>query len=90
MKTFIASRISSGENVVFPDKIDIDAGKVVFYKGTVVGYKSIVIQRHKIASVRVGAGLFFSDVIIESTGGGSIVARGFTKSDAKEIMRLIA
>ena len=89
MDTFIASRISSGDNVVFPDKLEIDKYQVVYYKGTLVGYKTIVIKRHRIASVRVGAGLFFSDVIIESSGGGTIVARGFLKSDARRIMAIL-
>ena len=67
MESFVASRISSSENAVFPDKIEIDKAKVIYYKGTIVGYRSIVIQRHKIASVRIGAGLLFADIIIEST-----------------------
>ena len=90
MEEFVASRISSGSNTVFPDKIQIDTVKVVFYKGTIVGYKSIVIHRHKIASVRIGAGLLFADIIIESTGGGPIIARGFVKSDAKRIVKLLS
>lgn len=90
METFIASRISSGENAVFPDKIEIDKTKVIYYKGTIVGYKSIVIKRHRIASVRIGAGLLFADIIIESTGGGPIIARGFVKSDAKRIVALLS
>lgn len=90
METFVASRISSSDNAVFPDKIEIDKTKVVYYKGTIVGYKSIVINRHKIASVRIGAGLLFSDIIIESIGGGPIVARGFVKSDARRIMALLS
>lgn len=90
MEIFIASRISKGENVVFPDKIEIEKTKVTFYKGTIVGYKSIVIQRNKIASVHIGAGLFFADIIIESTGGSPIIARGFVKSDAKRIVKLLS
>ena len=90
MITFIASRFSSEKNVTFPDKIEIDAKNVIYYKGTVIGYKSIVIHRHKIASVRVSARLLFCDVIIESAGGGAIVARGFTKSDAQHIMALLS
>ena len=89
MDTFIACRISSGDNVVFPDKLEIDSFQVVYYKGTLVGYKTTVIKRHRIASVRVGVGLFFTDVIIESTGGGTIVARGFLRSDARRIMALL-
>lgn len=90
MATFMASRISSGDNALFPDKIEIDATKVTYYKGTVVGYKTIVIQRNRIASVRVGAGLLFADVIIESAGGNPIVAHGFVKSDARRIISLLS
>lgn len=89
MNTFIASRFSSSENVVFPDKISIDKKHVYYYKGTVVGYKSTVIQRRKIASVRINVGLFFSDIIIENVGSGTIVAHGFTKSDAKRILSIL-
>ena len=90
MESFIASRISSGENAIFPDKIEIDKNKVTYYKGTVVGYRSTVIQRRKIASVRIDAGLLFADIIIESFGGRPIVAHGFLKSDAKRIMALLS
>ena len=90
MPTFIASRVSSGGNTLFPDKLVIDASKVIYYKGTIVGYRSIVIKRHKIASVRIGAGLLFADVIIESTGGAPIIAHGFTKSDARHILGLLS
>lgn len=90
METFVASRISSGDNAVFPDKLEIDAGKVIYYKGTIFGYKSIIIQRHKIASVRIRANVIFADVIIESTGGAPIVAHGFTKSDARHIIELLS
>lgn len=89
MDTFVASRISSGDNVIFPDKLVIDTLQVVYYKGTLVGYKTTVIKRHRIASVKVGAGLFFADVIIESTGGGVIVAHGFLRSEAKRIVALL-
>ena len=90
MELFEASRISSGENTLFPDKIEVHRTRVIYYKGTIVGYKSIIIQRHKIASVRIKAGLLFADVIIESTGGSPIVARGFVKSDAKRIVTLLS
>jgi len=90
MELFEASRISSGGNTIFPDKIEIHKTRVIYYKGTIVGYKSIVIKRHRIASVRIKAGLLFADIIIESTGGGPIVAQGFVKSDARRIMALLS
>lgn len=89
MELFIASRISSQDNVLFPDKLEIGPYEIVYYKGTIVGYKTVVIQRSKIASVRVGAGLLFANIYIESSGGGTIIARGFTKSDAKRILSFL-
>jgi hypothetical protein len=88
MPVFTASRISS-DNAVFPDRLEIDADNVIYYKGHVLGYQSTVIARCNIASVSVGAGIFFVDVIIASKGGQRIVASGFKKKDAKEIIRLL-
>ena len=87
MPEFEASRLSES-NVLFPDKIEIDAANVTYYKGTLVGYRTMVISRDNIASVRVSKGLLFADIIIESNGGGRIVARGFTRSDARVILGL--
>jgi hypothetical protein len=89
MPTFTASRISSNANTLFPDKLEIDATNVTYYKGYVFGYQSMVITRRNIASVSAGAGIFFADVHIESTGGQLITASGFKKNDAKEIVRLL-
>ena len=88
MPEFEASRLSES-NVLFPDKIEIDDTNVTYYKGTLVGYRTMVISRCSIASVRVSKGLLFADIIIESRGGGQIVARGFTRSDAREILGLL-
>lgn len=89
METFIASRVSEGDNVLFPDKLEIHSHKVVFYKGTLWGYKSTVVQCSCISSVRIASGFIFADVVIQSTGGGRIVARGFTKGDAKRIFSIL-
>ena len=70
--------------------IEIDNYNVVYYKGNVLGYKTIVIARRNIASVSLSGGLFFADVLISSNGGECIVARGFSKSKAKEILRILA
>lgn len=88
MPEFEASRLSES-NVLFPDKIEIDTDKVIYYKGTLVGYRTIVISRGGIASVHISKGLLFADIVIESPGGSAIVARGFTRSDAREILRLL-
>jgi hypothetical protein len=89
MPTFIAQRISRQDNVLFPDKITIEGSKITYYKGEIIGYKSIVIYGNNIASVAINENILFADVAIESKGGQKITARGFKKSDAKEIIKLL-
>lgn len=89
MPTFIASRISSDQNALYPDMLEIDDNNIIYYKGYVIGYKSIIIARSNVASISVSSGLFFVDVIISSKGGEWIRARGFSKSKAKEIVRIL-
>ncbi|MBQ7489059.1 MAG: hypothetical protein IJT51_00900 [Bacteroidales bacterium] len=88
MPVYVASRISGNDNMVFPDRIEIDdvTNDVTYYKGTLVGYRRTFIARGNIASVHIRSGLFFADVIIESTGGKEVWAGGFRKRDAREIM----
>jgi hypothetical protein len=45
--------------------------------GYVFGYQSTIIARSNIASVSIGTGIFFADVIIESCGGRRVTANGF-------------
>jgi len=89
MLTFIASRISSG-NTLFPDKIEIDAINVTYYKGYLTGYQSTIISRKNIASVHIGSGLLFADVIIETIGGKRVTASGYKKTDAKSIVAYLS
>lgn len=92
MPTFVASRISGSDNAVFPDRLEINdvSRDVTYYKGTLIGYRQTFIARNNIASVRICSGLFFADIIIESTGGGYVRAQGFKKSDARTVMRLLS
>lgn len=90
MPTFIASRISGNDNSIFPDRLEIDAANVTYYKGTIIGYRSTVISRANIASVHIGSGLLFADVVIETTGGKEIRASGFKKIDARAIVALLS
>ena len=91
MPTFVASRISGDDNVVFPDRLEINdvTGDVTYYKGTIIGYRQTFIARHNIASVHIGSGLLFADIVIESTGGKEVRANGFRKRDAREIVNLL-
>jgi hypothetical protein len=88
MPTFTAHRLSS-DNTLYPDRIEIDDTNVTYYKGYVFGYQSTVIARSNVASVSVGSGIFFADVVIESNGGKRVVASGFRKTDARTIMGLL-
>lgn len=89
MPTFTAKRVSSNQNVLFPDILEIGNSTVSYHKGYVFGYKTTVIARQNIASVSLDRGLFFTDVIISSKGGERIVAQGFSKSDADQILVLL-
>ena len=55
-----------------------------------VGYRAKTVRRRNIASVSVRAHIFFSDVVISTTGDDYIVARGFTKSDAIKIVKILS
>lgn len=90
MFTFTAHRISSDGNVLYPDVIKIDASNVFYWKGTIVGYRKIVIPRHSIAAISLYTGLLFADITIFSSGNKAIVARGFSKKDAKQISELLS
>lgn len=89
MPLFTANRISSNDNALYPDMVEIDDYKVVYYKGYVFGYTTTVINRSDIASVSLNSGIFFADVVIASKGGKWIKARGFSKYVAKEILRIL-
>ena len=92
MPTFEASRISGNDNVVFPDRLEIDDdnGNITYFKGTIVGYRQTFIAAGNVASVRIASGLLFADIIIESTGGKEVRTCGFRKRDAREIMELLS
>ena len=89
MYSFTAHRLSASENVLFPDKIEINDNNIVYYKATVIGYQSSFIARNNVASVSVFLRIFFADIAIETWGGKRIVGRGFKKEDAREIVRLL-
>ena len=89
MPTYEASRISGNDNIIFPDRLEIDANNVTYFKGTLVGYRKTVIARANIASVHIGSGLLFADIVIESTGGLTVRAQGFKKRDARAILALL-
>ena len=86
---FTACRVTGADNAVFPDEIIIKDDYVVYRKGQLVGYKETKISLASIGCVSVKAGLLFADVIIETKGGMTIRARGFTRGAASSISRLL-
>ena len=89
MYTFTAHRISSDDNVLYPDIIRIDDDNVYYSKGFIIGYKTVTIPRYAIAAVSLSVGLLFADVTIFSSGNKAIVATGFSKKDARRITELL-
>ncbi|MBQ9587681.1 MAG: PH domain-containing protein [Bacteroidales bacterium] len=89
MPVFIANRISANHNLLFPDRIDIDEERVIYYKGAIIGYQTTVIPRECISSVRLLSNILFADIIIESSGGIRLEIEGLSKSDARELYSLL-
>jgi len=87
---FTACRITGAGNTVFPDEIIIDDDSVTYRKGQIVGYNETRISIASLGCVSVKAGLLFADIIIETKGGMTIQAKGFTRSDASEISRILS
>lgn len=86
---YTACRVTGNGNAVFPDEIIIEDDTVTYRKGQIVGYKETKINIAAIGCVSVKAGLIFAGVIIETKGGMTIQARGFTRSDARAISNLL-
>ncbi|MDR0863570.1 MAG: hypothetical protein LBO74_01390 [Candidatus Symbiothrix sp.] len=85
--TFIAKRISRNDNLLFPDKLIIDGAKIIIKRGP---FSKWIFDKSNIASVMLDEYLlFYADVVIESVGGGKMVAKGFSKVDTREIINLL-
>lgn len=86
---FRASRLSRG-NLLFPTQVMITPTSVVHYTPELVGGREHSMHISHVASVLIDRNLFFSDVLIESSGGTSAVrCHGHRKADAVEMKRLI-
>lgn len=86
---FRASRLSRG-NLFFPTQVSVTPTSVVHYTPELVGGREHSMHIAHVASVMIDRNLFFSDVLIESTGGTSPVrCHGHRKADAIEMKRLI-
>jgi hypothetical protein len=86
---FRASRFSRG-NLWFPTQVSVTPTSVVHFTPELVGGREHSMHISHIASVLIDRNLFFSDVLIESSGGASPVrCHGHRKADAVEMKRLI-
>lgn len=86
---FRASRFSRG-NLLFPTQVAVTPGTVLHYTPEVVGGREQSIHVAHISSVLIDRNLFFSDVLIETTGGHNpIRCHGHRKRDAVAIKEVI-
>jgi hypothetical protein len=86
---FRASRFSRG-NFLFPTQVAVTPTSVVHFTPEMVGGREHSMHISHIASVLIDRNLFFSDVLIESSGGTSPVkCHGHRKGDAVAMKRQI-
>jgi hypothetical protein len=86
---FRASRLSRG-NFLLPTQVAVTPTSVVHFTPELVGGREHSMHIAHVASVMIDRNLFFSNVLIESTGGTSPVrCYGHHKSDAIEMKHLI-
>jgi len=86
---FRASRWSRG-NHLFPAQVVVGPTEVVQFVPSWIGRREHTIHMAHIASVDISTNLFFSNVVIETSGGSDPVrCYGHYKGDAVEMKRLI-
>ena len=86
---FRASRWSRG-NMLLPTQVVVGSGSVLHYKPELFGGREQSIHINHISSVLIDRNLFFSDVMIETSGGTSAVrCHGHRKRDAIKMKELI-
>lgn len=85
------SSIIRGGSILTPDIIIIEDDAVVYKKRNkyLINVDTITIPISKITSVELDTSLWGTDIIIKTQGMGKIVAKNFSKSDAKKIRNLI-
>lgn len=89
VETFTASRWTQG-NFLFPTKLEISPQRVSRIKSRMFGSSEESMAMSKIASVHITTGMFWSEIVIESTGGTDpITSHGHRKRDAERIRDLI-
>jgi hypothetical protein len=88
-QTFSASRWTKG-NFWFPTRIVVGPLRVSRVKKRLFGSNEESISISQVASVKISTGVFWSDILIESTGGTDpIASHGHRKADALRIRDLV-
>jgi hypothetical protein len=88
-QTFTASRLTRG-NFWFPTRIVVGPLRVSRVKRRMFGSSEESISISQVASVKISTGVFWSDIVIESTGGTDpITSHGHRKGDAVRIRNLV-
>lgn len=86
---FRASRWSSG-NHIFPTIIEVTDKAVIRRKSSWFSQDEISISITKVASVHIKTGIWWADILIESSGGSDpLASHGHTKADAQRIRALV-
>ena len=88
-RAFTASRWTKG-NFLFPTRIVVSPLRVSRVKKHFVGSTDESISISQVASVKISTGFFWSEIVIESTGGTDpITSHGHRKADALRIRDLV-
>lgn len=88
-EVFTASRWTRG-NLFFPTRIVVNPLRVSRVKRRWFGSNEESISISQVASVKISTGVFWSDILIESTGGTEpITSHGHRKADALRIRDLV-
>lgn len=86
---FQASRWTRG-NFLFPTVIEVTDKAVVRRKRSWFSRDEISISIFKVASVHIRTGVFWSDILIESSGGSDpLASHGHSKAEAQRMKQLI-
>ncbi|HTR42845.1 MAG TPA: hypothetical protein VMH87_14625 [Pseudomonadales bacterium] len=86
---FKASRWTRG-NFLFPTVIEVTENAIIRHKRSWFSKDEISYSISKVASVHIKTGMIWSDILIESDGGGDpLKSHGHKKRDALRIRDLI-
>lgn len=86
------SAITRGGSVLTPDVIEIHNDSIIYKKRNkfLINVDSTTVPLGNISSVKLDTSLWGTDIIITTYGEGKIEVKKFSRTDAKEIARLIS